>query len=397
MFSKKSQLDAGLALLMLVGSVTVAWAQVAPPLGTAQQFAVLGNSAVTGATGSGVVVNGDVGSSPNATISNFPPSTATPPFIVHRTNDNVVQQAHADTVVAYNQMLAQGSGTVLADNLATVGALGPGIYSFTTGAADLPAGSSLTLNGNGIFIFNVGSSLTMNVNSNVVGTAGACNIFWRVGSSATLNGTTMRGTVVANASITVGAGSTVVGRVLAGAGPTGAVTMAGSGGNVVGGCSSAAIVPTPAPGTTGSSCPDPSRAPPSITTMNPQSVALNGQITVFFTVSGSQIPNALQVTATSSEQTIVPLAGLTVVQPNLSGETSVRITPTTGASGPTTISVTVRDPSTSCVSVTTFVLSVGVAAVPTLAQWAVITLASLLMFAGYQLLQRRPIAARGGR
>lgn len=387
--SKRLHLTAGLALLVLLGSSPAVLAQVAPPLGTAQQFAVLGNSAVTGSTGSGSVINGDVGSSPTATISNFPPSRATPPFIVHTTNDNVVQQAHADAVVAYNNMLVQGPGTVLADDLAVAGALGPGIYSFTTGAANLPAGATLTLNGNGIFIFNVGSSLTMNVNSNVVGTASPCNIYWRVGSSATLNGTNMRGTVVANASITVGDGANLVGRALAGTGATGAVTMAGAGGNVIGGCSSAAAVPTPPPGSIGASCPDPSSVPPTITSMNPQSVPLNGQITVFFTVSGTQIPNALQVTATSSEQAIVPLSGLTVVQPSLSGETSVRITPATGASGATVINVAVRDPNTGCTSVASFVLSVGVAAVPTLSQWAVIMLVLLLMFAGYQALQRR--------
>jgi hypothetical protein len=127
--------------------------------------------------------------------------------------------------------------------------------------------------------------------------------------------------------------------------------------------------------------------------MNPQSVPQNGQITVFFTVSGTQIPNALQVTATSSELTIVPLAGLEVVQPNLGGETSVRITPATGASGSTIISVAVRDPNTGCTSVASFVLSVGVATVPTLSQWAVLALVLLLMFAGYQALQRRQTVA----
>lgn len=391
MISRRSRCNAAAALLALLASVTVVSAQVAPPLGVAQQFGVLGNSAVTGSTGAGTVINGDVGSSPTATISNFPPSRTSPPFIVHATNDNVVQQAHADAIVAYNNMLVQGPGTVLADNLGIAGALGPGIYSFVTGAADLPAGGTLTLNGDGVFIFNVGSSLTMNVLSNVVGTASPCNIYWRVGSSATLNGTTMRGTVVADASITIGAGSNLTGRALAGTGPTGAVTMAGAGGNVVGGCSSAATGPTPPPGSTASSCPNPASVPPTITTMNPQSVALNGQITVFFTVSGTQIPNALQVTATSSELGIVPLSGLTVVQPNLAGETSVRITPATGASGLTTINVSVRDPSTQCTSVASFVLSVGVAAVPTMSQWAVLALVLLLMFAGYQALQRRPV------
>jgi hypothetical protein len=393
MYLKRTKFYAGLASLVLLGSSTVAWAQVPPPLGTAQQFAVLGNSAVTGAAGAGVVINGDVGSSPTATISNFPPSRATPPFLVHFTNDGVVSQAHADATAAYNAMVIQGPGTVLADNLGVAGALGPGIYSFVTGAADLPAGNTLTLNGNGVFIFNVGSTLVMNVNSTIAGTASPCNIFWRVGTSATLNGINFLGTVVADASITVGAASNVIGRVLAGTGATGAVTMAGGGGNAIGGCSSAASAPLPPPGSTVSSCPNPANTPPTITTMNPQSVEMNGTITVFFTVSGSVIPNALNVVASSSDLGVVPLSGMVVTQPSTTGETTVRITPTTNVTGASTISVQVRDPATGCVTATAFVLSVGAAAVPTLAQWSVIALALLLMFAGYRALQRRQGAA----
>jgi len=391
MIRNKWAFVAGLVFVALLGSSAVAWSQTAPPLGTAQQFGVLGNSAVTGAAGAGVVVNGDVGSSPNATISNFPPSRTTPPFIVHGSNDNVVSQAHADASAAYVAMQIQGPGTVLADDLSVAGALGPGLYSFALGAPILPAGTTLTLNGNGIFIFNVASTLTMNVNSNVVGTANPCNIYWRIGTSATLNGTTMRGTVVADASITVGAGANLTGRALAGTGPTGAVTMAGAGGNVIGGCSSASAVPSPPPGTTESSCPDPASTPPVISTMNPQNVVVNGTITTEFTVAGAVIPSALQVTATSSDLGVVPLSGVVVTQPSGSGAVTVRLTPTAGVTGLTTITVQVRDPNNSCVTVTSFVLSVGAASVPTLTQWAVIALALLLMFAGYQALQRRQV------
>lgn len=227
-----------------------AMAQVAPPLGIAQQFGILGNSAVTGATGTGVSVSGDVGSSPTASISNFPPSATVSPYIVHYANDGVVQQAHLDAIAAYNALVAQGTGTVLADNLATVGALTPGIYSFTTGTPDLPASATLTLNdptGTGIFIFNVANALTTNVLSNVVGTANPCNIYWRVGTSATLNGATFRGNVIADASITVGAGANLTGRALAGTGATGAVTVAGSGGNTIGGCSAVVTAPVVVP------------------------------------------------------------------------------------------------------------------------------------------------------
>ena len=120
-------LAAYLGFAALLGVPSPLWAQVAPPLGAAAQFGVLGNSAVTGATGSGVVVSGDVGSSPTPTINNFPPSTTATPFNVHFTNDGVVQQAHLDALAAYSALMLQGPGTVLPDNLATVGALTPGI------------------------------------------------------------------------------------------------------------------------------------------------------------------------------------------------------------------------------------------------------------------------------
>jgi len=234
--------------ILCVSSPT--WAQVAPPLGTAAAFGALGNSGVTGATGLGVVVSGEVGSFPTPTIINFPPSSTSPPFTVRRTADAVVAQARIDAIASYNALLVQGPGTVIADNLATVGILLPGIYSFTLGAPDLPVGATLTLNdpsaGNtGIFVFNVATSLTANVTSVVAGSANPCNIYWRVGTSATLNGVNFRGTVIANASITLGSSSNLAGRALAGTGATGAVTMAGPGGNTINGCAIAgAGVPT---------------------------------------------------------------------------------------------------------------------------------------------------------
>ncbi|MEO8381032.1 MAG: ice-binding family protein [Acidobacteriota bacterium] len=225
-------------LTLFAAALTLAlplFGQVAPALGIARQFSALGNSAVTGSTGAGTIVNGDVGSSPTAAISNFPPSSVTPPFTLHLTNDLVVQQAHLDAIAAYNFLAAQGPGTVLPAQL-DGSVLTSGIYSFAGGAADLAAGGTLTLNGPGIFVFQVDSTLTANVLSNVIGTADPCNVYWRVGTSATLNGVTFRGIVIADASITIGAGSNVTGKVLAGTGATGAVTMAGSGGNTVGGC-----------------------------------------------------------------------------------------------------------------------------------------------------------------
>lgn len=235
-------LIASVGLAALLQGASPGLGQVSPPLGVAQQFGALGNSGVTGSTGLGTVVDGDVGSSPTATISNFPPSTVLPPFTLHLANDLVVQQARADAIAAYTFLAAQGPGTVLPAQLDSQ-VLTSGIYSFTGGAADLAAGGTLTLNGPGIFVFQVDSALTANVLSTVVGTADPCSVFWRVGTSATLNGVNFHGTVLADASITVGDGSNVIGRVLAGTGPTGAVTMAGDGGNTIGGCSSPAGLP----------------------------------------------------------------------------------------------------------------------------------------------------------
>jgi hypothetical protein len=217
-------------------------AQVAPPMGVLTQFGALGNSGVTGSTGLGTVVNGDVGSSPTPTITNFPPSSVTPPFTLHLVNDTTVQQAHLDANTAYNALAAQGPGTVLPAQL-NGAVLTSGIYSFAGGAADIAALGTLTLNGSGVFVFQVDSALTANVGSNIIGTADPCSVFWRIGTSATLNGVSFRGIVIADASITVGSGSNVTGRVIAGRGPTGAVTMAGGGGNTIGGCSAVVVPP----------------------------------------------------------------------------------------------------------------------------------------------------------
>ena len=217
------------------------------PLGTIQQFSVLGNSGVTGAGGAGTVVTGDVGSSPTATIVNFPPSTVAGGFTLHLANDAAVQQARIDAITAYNYLNGLGPGTVIAAQLdaAVLTSLIVGqaeIFSSATGAFDLAATGTLTLNGPGIFIFQVDTALTMNVNSNVVGTADPCNIYWRIGTSGTLNGITTRGNFFSDASITVGSGSNVAGRTIAGVGATGSVTMAGAGGNTIGSCASLAPV-----------------------------------------------------------------------------------------------------------------------------------------------------------
>jgi hypothetical protein len=106
----------------------------------------------------------------------------------------------------------------------------PGVYCNSTSVGIT---GPVTLNGNGnpnaVFIFQIGSTLTTAAGNSAVvliGGAVASNVFWQVGSSATLGtNTTFSGTIMAQASITVTTGAALNGRVLA---RTGAVTLAGN-------------------------------------------------------------------------------------------------------------------------------------------------------------------------
>ena len=204
--------------LVLLLSASVAHAQV--PLGTAEAFGVLGASTVTN-TGP-TVITGSVGVSPGSAITGFPPGVATAAL---HTADAVALQAQNDATLAYNFLAAQTCGTPLTGDLGGR-TLTPGVYCFAA-AAQLTG--TVTLDGLGnpasTFIIQVGSALTTASASNVVliNGAQACNVWWQMGSSATLGtATAFSGTLVALASDTLTTGATLVGRALA---RTGAVTL----------------------------------------------------------------------------------------------------------------------------------------------------------------------------
>jgi hypothetical protein len=141
--------------------------------------------------------------------------------------------AQASVTSLYGALAGTGGAVPIVAELGSV-TLTAGTYSFGS-TANIAAGTTLTLNGPGIYIFKVGSAITANVGSNVLLINGAspCNVFWQVTSAATLNGVTFAGTVVAQAAVTLGVGATLTGRAFTTA--AGDVTMAGT--NTIGGCS----------------------------------------------------------------------------------------------------------------------------------------------------------------
>jgi hypothetical protein len=202
-------------IMCVLGFSTSALAQSAPPLGSAQTFVVLGSTTVTNA-GPTIIV-GDLGVSPGMAVTGFPPGTVSGGTI--HSNDPAASSAQADAQTAYNDLVAEPCGTDLSG--LTLGTspgaitLAPGSYCFASSAQ---LTGTLTLNGAGPYIFQIGSTLTTGTNSAVVLTNGAtaANVFWQVGSSATLGvDSLVVGSVLAAVSITVDNGTNVEGRVIA--------------------------------------------------------------------------------------------------------------------------------------------------------------------------------------
>ena len=212
--------------LLMIASIAGAVIVPTVDLGTAEDFSVLGGETVTNVPAAGTVLGGSVGVFPGTDITGFPPGVVLAPGTIEATTP-VAQQAQADSTAAYLDALGRPlDGTTTADlsGLTLVG----GVYSAPSkGAMELTG--TLTLDGendpNSVFIFQTNSTLITGSGSDVVliNSAQECNVFWQVGSSATLgSGSNFVGNILALTSITVTNGVTVQGRALA---QTGAVTL----------------------------------------------------------------------------------------------------------------------------------------------------------------------------
>ena len=183
-------------------------------------FSVLAGSTVTN-TGS-TVVSGEVGVSPGTAVTGFPPGLAG--GAIHSA-DGAAAQAQIALTAGYIDAAGRAGGTAVAGDL--VGqTLTAGVYTSTS---SLAISGDVTLDAQGnpdaVFIFQISSTLTTGSGSHVVLANGAkaCNVFWQVGSSATLGtNSVFKGNILALTSITITTGVNLEGRALA---RNGAVTL----------------------------------------------------------------------------------------------------------------------------------------------------------------------------
>jgi cell division septation protein DedD len=213
---------AGGAIALLIASQP-ALAETAPVgLGTAGSFAVLAGTTVTNTGPS--TISGDLGVSPGTAVTGFPPGTVSNGTI--HSADGVAAGAQSDLTTGYNDAAGRSPTANVPAFIGAGQTLTPGVYK---ASSSLDVGGSLTLDAGGdpnaVFIFQAPSTLVTDSASSVILTNGAqaCNVFWQVGSSATLGtDSAFSGSILALTSISVDTGDTIEGRALA---RNGAVTL----------------------------------------------------------------------------------------------------------------------------------------------------------------------------
>jgi hypothetical protein len=197
-----------------VPTVTPAPGQTIVNLGSAANFAILAGSTITN-TGD-TVVTGDVGLSPGTSITGFPPGIVNGAQYIA---DAASANAKLGLTNAYNDAAGRTGATTVGTELGGT-MLIPGLYNSAAGNFGITGTLTLDAQGdaNAVFIFQAASTLITASSSTIVliNGAQAQNVFWQVGSSATLGTySTFKGTIMARASITVTTGVTIDGKALA--------------------------------------------------------------------------------------------------------------------------------------------------------------------------------------
>ena len=215
----KQKILAVLLVLVVLLSMTAPYLGVfarplsatSPTLGASASYSVLAGSTVTntGAT----TTYGDVGVAPGTAIIGFPPGIAGPPGTIQSNTASAIA-AQADNLIVFGVLDQTCDQTFGAVDLTTTfpDGVAPGVYCSTS---SFTLSGNLNLTGSGVWIFKTVSTLITSPGSSVTG-GDPCNVWWRVGSSATLDTTTsFIGNIFALTDITLNTGATLNGRALA--------------------------------------------------------------------------------------------------------------------------------------------------------------------------------------
>lgn len=347
---------ASVGIAALLCGASPASAQTAPSLGSAQSFAVLAGTSVSNLIGASTIT-GDLGVSPGSTVAGFPPGVVASGTTY--AGGATAAAAQTSLTTAYNDLVSQACTQDLSGQDLGGKTLTAGVYCFSS-TAQLTGTLTLNAQGNAaaVFIFKIGSTLTTATSSSVVMINGGstCNVFWQVGSSATVGSTSsFAGNILALTSITLNSTANVQGRALA---RNGEVRLHDNTVNlacVVTACATITLAPATLPGGT---------------------VAVAYSHT--HTASGGAAPHSFGVTAgTLPAPLTLTSAGVLSGTPTAAGTSAftVRATDTAGCFGEMSYTVVIAE------------------AVPTLPQAFVVLLALGLTGIGYFRLRRR---ARSG-
>jgi type VI secretion system secreted protein VgrG len=248
------------AIALFIASQPAVAAQAPVGLGTAGTFGVLAGTTVTNTGPS--TISGNLGVSPGTAVTGFPPGTVSNGTI--HSADGVAAGAQSDLTTAYNDAAGRSPTANVPAFIGAGQTLTPGVYK---ASSSLDVGGALTLDADGdpdaVFIFQAPSTLITDSASSIVlsGDAQACNVFWQVGSSATLGtNSDFSGSILALTSISVNTGDTIAGRALA---RNGAVTLDD---DVITVPACATVLPTTSPTATASVTPTRPAPTPTSTT-----------------------------------------------------------------------------------------------------------------------------------
>lgn len=401
-------LRAGLGAAVLLVCAAPALAATAPDLATSATYGVL-SSTYTNTT-PGTTINGDLG---------YSTGPAVVPTVNGTTHDSdaAYAQAGIDQGLALADLNSQsctslGAGAVALDTVdlgAGPGVFPPGCYS-SGGAMDITVSTTVTLNGTGVYIFRPGGALTTGADSAVVAAGGACesDLFWAPIAATTLGANTeFLGTIIDDAGITFGQFANLSGRALAYGG-----TVTTDANTITVPTCPRFIPPVTAPGDVaiGKVFSPTAISPGGISTLTITLLNHNPGVATLTAVLTDTLPAGLVVApipnATTSCGVGVPtaVAGTstvslpigTTIPSGVPGTCSVTVDVTAAAPGsylntlPVGALVTDLGSNAALASATlnAFILPLATG-IPTLSEWAMILLVSLLAIVGFSAMRRQ--------